>query len=116
MTSNWAALVKLGAPERLVAEALALDRRRLAGEDGLAWTPQFRDVEALWRMSERVGERAALAFFASNLAEQVASGQIAEADAAAVCRMLDQAGYGRYRVSATSGLPTLHGYPRAVTS
>jgi hypothetical protein len=35
------------------------------------WTPQFRDIEALWRMSDRVGERAALAFFASNLHEQV---------------------------------------------
>ena len=113
VASNWAALRALGAPDRLVAEALALDRRRLAGEDGLAWTPQFRDVEALWRMSERVGERAALAFFASNLAEQVASGQVAEADAAAACRMLDQAGYARYRVRPSGGLPNLHGYPRA---
>ena len=115
VASNWAALAALGAPQRLVGEALALDRRRLAGEDGLAWTPQFRDVEALWRMAERVGERAALAFFASNLAEQVASGQIAEADAAAACRMLDQAGYAHLKVAASSGRPTLHGYPRAVT-
>ena len=30
--------------------------------------------------------------------------------------MLDQAGYGRLRVAASSGLPNLHGYPRAVTS
>ena len=114
--SHWAALRALGAPERLVAEALALDRRRLAGDDGPAWTPQFRDVEALWRMTERVGERAALAFFASNLAEQVASGQVAEADAAAACRMLDQAGYAHLKVSATGRVPSLHGYPRAVTS
>ena len=59
----------------LVAEAMRLDRQRIAGEDGLCWTPQFRDIESLWRMSERVGERAALAFFASNLHEQVSAGQ-----------------------------------------
>ena len=46
-------------------------------------------------MSERVGERAALAFFASNLHEQVTAGKIQDAEAAAACRMLDQAGYGR---------------------
>ena len=50
-------------------------------------------------MSERVGERAALAFFASNLHEQVTAGKIQDAEAAAACRMLDQAGYGRLRVS-----------------
>ena len=43
---------------------MRLDRQRIAREDGLCWTPQFRDIEALWRMTERVGERAALAFFA----------------------------------------------------
>ena len=48
-------------------------------------------------MSERVGERAALAFFASNLHEQVQAGKIQDAEAAAACRMLDQAGYGRLR-------------------
>ena len=116
VTSNWAALAEFGAPALLVAEAMRLDRQRIAGEDGLCWTPQFRDIEALWRMSERVGERAALAFFASNLHEQVQAGKIQDAEAAAACRMLDQAGYGRLRVAATSGLPNLHGYPRAVTS
>ena len=115
VTSNWAALARLGAPTALVTEAMRLDRQRIAGEDGLGWTPQFRDVESLWRMSERVGERAALAFFASNLHEQVTAGKIQDAEAAAACRMLDQAGYGRLRVSASSGLPNLHGYPRAVT-
>ena len=74
-------------------EAAALDRQRIAGEDGLTWTPQFRDIESLWRMSERVGERAALAFFASNLHEQVQAGKLQDAEAAAACRMLDQAGY-----------------------
>ena len=67
-------------------------------------------------MTVRVGDRAALAFFASNLHEQVSAGKIQEAEAAAACRMLDQAGYRRLRVSASSGLPNLHGYPRAVTS
>ncbi len=116
MTSNWGALAELGAPQSLVAEAMRLDRQRIAGEDGLCWTPQFRDIESLWRMTERVGERAALAFFASNLHEQVQAGKIQDAEAAAACRMLDQAGYGRLRVSASSGLPNLNGYPRAVTS
>ena len=44
------------------------------------------------------------------------AGKIQDAEAAAACRMLDQAGYGRSASSATSGLPNLHGYPRAVTS
>jgi hypothetical protein len=65
VTSNWPALGRIGASEQLVAEAMRLDRQRTAGEDGLSRTPQFRDIESLWRMSERVGERAALAFFAS---------------------------------------------------
>ena len=116
ITSNWAALARLGAPDRLVAEAAALDRQRIAGDDGLVWTPQFRDLEALWRMISRVGERAALAFFVSNLLEQVQAGKVQDAEAAAACRMLDQAGYAHLKVSATGGVPNLHGYPRAVTA
>ena len=50
VTSNWAALVKLGAPEPLVAAAQRLDALRMAGEDGLVWTPQFRDIESLHEM------------------------------------------------------------------
>ena len=49
VTSNWPALVKLGAPERLVAAAYRLDRLRMAGDDGLVWTPQYRDIESLPR-------------------------------------------------------------------
>jgi hypothetical protein len=67
-------------------------------------------------MSERVGERAALAFFASNLHEQVQAGKLQDAEAAAACRMLDQAGYAHLKVSSTGRVPSLHGYPRAVTS
>src|SRR3954452_17400727 len=115
VASHGAALAELGAPTALVREAAALDRQRIAGEDGLTWTPQFRDVESLWRMSERVGERAALAFFASNLHEQVQAGKLQDAEAAAACRMLDQAGFARYRVRPSGGVPNLHGYARAVT-
>ena len=116
ITSNWAALAKLGAPDRLVSEAMRLDRQRIADQDGLGWTPQFRDIEALWRMIARVGERAALAFFASNLLEQTQAGKLQQAEAAAACRMLDQAGYAHLKVSATGGVPNLNGYPRAVTA
>ncbi len=35
VTSSWAALAELGAPQSLVAEAMRLDRQRIAGEDGL---------------------------------------------------------------------------------
>lgn len=97
VSSNWAALAKLGAPQALVGEALRLDRQRIAGEDGLTWTPQFRDIEALWRMMQRIGERPALAFFASNLHEQVQAGKLQDAEAAAACRMLDQAGYAHLK-------------------
>jgi hypothetical protein len=115
VTSHWAALAQLGAPAPLVREAAALDRQRIAGQDGLVWTPQFRDIESLWRMGERVGERVALAFFASNLHEQVQAGKLQDAEAAAACRMLDQAGYAKYRVRPSGGVPNLHGYARALT-
>lgn len=116
VTSNWAALVKLGAPVRLVAAAHRLDGLRLAGEDGLVWTPQFRDIESLHDMMSKVGERAALGFFASNLHEQVGAGAIGAAEGAAACRMLDEAGYGRLKVGSASKIPNLHGYARAVAS
>ena len=116
VTSNWPALAAARRAAAAGGEAMALDRQRIAGEDGLTWTPQFRDIEALTRMIDRVGERAALAFFISNLVEQVQAGKVQDAEAAAVCRMLDQAGYAHLKVSATRRLPNLHGYPRAVTS
>jgi hypothetical protein len=67
-------------------------------------------------MLGRVGERAALALFVSNLLEQVQAGKLQDAEAAAACRMLDQAGYAHLKVSAAGRVPSLHGYPRAVTS
>ena len=65
---------------------------------------------------ERAGRRARGArLLRLQPARAVQAGKIQDAEAAAACRMLDQAGYGRYRVAATGGLPNLHGYPRAVT-
>ena len=114
VTSNWAALVKIGVPERLVAAAARLDRLRLAGEDSLTWCPQFRELESLHHLTERVGERMAISLFASDLHERMLGGRIQEAEAAAACRMLDEAGYGRLKVGASSRIPNLHGYARAV--
>lgn len=114
VTTHWPALLKLGAPEQLVRAAKALDARRFA-DDGLVWTPQFRDLEALTDMMARVGERAAIAFFMSNISEQVGAGTIQPAEASAVARMLDEAGYAHLKVPATSRIANLDGYPRAVT-
>ena len=112
--SNWAALASLGCPAQLVKAAKYYDNQRLAGEDGIYWTPQFRDIEALWDMTTRVGDRHGIALFVSNLSEQLAAGKIQEADAATACRMLDLAGYGEYKVGESSKIPNLHGYPRAI--
>jgi hypothetical protein len=114
--SNWPALVRLGCPALLVKAAAALDARRMAGDDGLVWTPQFREIESLHWLIGRVGERLAISLFASDLHERATGGRIQDAEAAAACRMLDQAGYARLKVSVSSGVPNLHGYPRAVTS
>lgn len=116
VTSNWAALAALGAPEALVKAAKLLDQRRMDPDAGLVWTPQFRDIEALWHMIERVGERAALALFISNLHEQTQAGKVQDAEAAATCRMLDEAGYAELKVRASGTVANLHGYPRAVTA
>lgn len=115
VTSNWPALLKLGVAEPLVSAAQSYDSKRQNGDDGLTWTPQFRELETLQHLFERIGERIALALFASSIHEQVGAGKIMAADAAAACRMLDDAGYGKYKVSAAKGIPNLEGYPRAVT-
>jgi hypothetical protein len=115
VTSNWPALIKLGTDARLVAAAAALDARRFDPDAGLVWTPQFRDIEALWHMIDLVGERAAVSLFISNLHEQIEAGKVQAAEGAAVARMLDEAGLARLKVSAAGRIPNLHGYPRAVT-
>ena len=113
--TNWAALLTLGAPEQLVAAAKSLDEKRLAGDEGLVWTPQFRDIEALTTMMKRTDERIGIALFVSSLHEQVATGAVQAAEASAACRMLDEAGYERLKVGVTARVPHLERYPRAVT-
>jgi hypothetical protein len=112
VTSNWAALVRIGVPEQLVAAAARLDQVRLAGD--LGWTVQYRELESIHHLTQRVGERMAVSLFVSDLHERMQGGRIQEAEAAAACRMLDEAGYGRLKVGASSRIPHLHGYPRAV--
>jgi hypothetical protein len=116
VTSNWAALKKLGAPGDLVDAAAHLDVQRLDGEDGVVWTPQFRDIESLWQMMERVGDRVAIAFFISNLLEQINAGKVQDAEGVLVARMLDAANYGDLKVGATSKVPNYQGYARAVAA
>lgn len=115
VTSNWPALRKVGVPDLLVSAAEGYDNKRQNGDDGLSWTPQFRELESLQLMFDRVGERIALALFISGIHEQVGAGKILAADAAAACRMLDEAGYAKYKVRSSRGIPNLEGYPRAVT-
>ena len=62
-----------------------------------------------------IGGGPALAFFASNLHEQLQAGKLQDAEAAPAFRMLDQAGYAHLKVSISGGRPSLHGYTRAVT-
>jgi MoxR-like ATPase len=114
--SNWAALLALGIEAQLVNAAADLDAKRIAGESGLLWTPQFREVESIAHMIDRLDPRTALSFFASDLHERLAGGRIQEAEASAACRMLDTAGYAQYKVPpASRHTPNLFGYPRAVT-
>ena len=97
----------------LVDAAEKYDEKRKVGE--LAWSPQFRELESLHVISERVGERIALSMFVSGLCEQVDTGKLAVEDAVAACRMLDEGGCSPYRVAKKSRVPAFEGYPRAVT-
>ena len=115
VTSNWGALARLGADEQLVMAAKALDAKRFDVEAGLVWTPQFRDIEALWQMTEMVGEATAVSLFISNLHEQIQAGKVQDAEGAAVARMLDEAGLGHLKRAVNGPVANLHGYPRAVT-
>jgi hypothetical protein len=115
VTSNWPALAKLGAGEQLVKAAKALDAKRFDPDAGLVWTPQFRDIEALWQMIEMVGKATAVSLFISNLHEQIQAGKVQDAEGAAVARMLDEAGLGHLKRAVAGRVANLHGYPRAVT-
>ncbi|HEV7805456.1 MAG TPA: AAA family ATPase [Solirubrobacteraceae bacterium] len=116
VTSNWAALAKLGVPEQLVKAARWLDAQRFSNTGGVVWTPQFGDIQDLWKMMQRVGERAGIAFFISNLLERLDAGEIQPAEASAVTRMLDTAGYAHLKVSPTGPFANFEGYARAVTN
>lgn len=113
--SNWSGLVKAGAPERLVAAARDLDRRRLRGDDGLVWTPQYREIEDLWEMMGDVGERHAISLFVTSLHERNVVGTVSDAELEAACRMLYLGGYDHCRVTESSGLPRVNEFPRATT-
>jgi hypothetical protein len=113
VSSNWPALRLLGVKDQLVDAAQRYDDKRKAGE--LAWCPQFREIESLHVMCERVGERTALSMFISSICEQVTTGQIQAEDAVAACRVLDEGGFRAYRVAEDSSVPSFEGYPRAVT-
>ncbi len=114
VSSNWAALTALGVNPGLVQAARKYDQQRKNGE--LSWSPQFREVESLHVMSERVGQRTAVAMFISSLCEQADTGQIQPEDAVAACRMLDEGGFRACRVAKGSPIPAFEGYPKAVTS
>ena len=45
VTSNWAALAKLGVPEQIVTAARWLDEQRFGNTGGVVWTPQFGDIQ-----------------------------------------------------------------------
>jgi hypothetical protein len=115
VNSNWEALAKLGAPEKLVKAAKALDAKRFDADAGLVWTPQFRDIESLWRMMVDVEEeRLGIALWISGVVEQVTTGKLTDAEASMATRMLDEAGYGELKVA--TGQPNLNGYPRAIAA
>ena len=114
--SNWGALLALGAPPALVAAARELDDKRVAGDSGLLWTPQFREIQGLVDMMGRCGERIGLALFISNIVERLDAGEVHAEELDAVVAMLDAAGYGGLKVLETSAFPNHAGYLKAVTS
>lgn len=113
VSSNWPALLELGVSAQLVTAAEKYDRQRKNGE--LEWSPQFREIESLHVMCQRVGERAAVAMFISGLYEQVVRGDIRREDGCAACRLLDDGGFAACKIAESAGLPSFEGFPRAVT-
>ena len=114
--SNWGALLALGAPPPLVAAARDLDDKRVAGDGGLLWTPQFREIQGLVDMMGRCGERIGLALFISNIVERLDAGEVHAEELDAVVAMLDAAGYRGLKVLENSVFPNHAGYLKAVTS
>jgi MoxR-like ATPase len=112
VTSNWPALRLLGVQERWVKAAAKYDKQRIAGD--VAWSPQFREVESLHVLSNRVGLATAVGMFVTSLCEQVQKGELQREDATLACRMLDEAGFRHFKVAKKSPIPAFEGYPRAV--
>ena len=116
VTSHWAGAGRArragGAGARGGRAGPPADRRR--GRAGLdAAVPRHRVAVADERARRRA--RRARASSRPTCTSRSRPGKLQDAEAAAACRMLDQAGYGRYRVRPSGGVPNLHGYPRAVT-
>ena len=104
-SSNWPALAALGAPAALVGEAMrarppADRRRRRPGLDTAV--PRHRGAVADDRAHRRAPGAGVLCL---QPAEQVQAGKLQDAEAAAACRMLDQAGYAHLKVSAVGRAP-----------
>ena len=96
VTSNWAGARSSSARrEPLVARRCGSTASGSPARTGWCWTPQFRDIESLWRMM-RAGRRARRARVLRLQPARAGAGRgkIQDAEAAAACRMLDQAGYG----------------------
>lgn len=119
--SNWAALADQRPQyEQLIKAAKKLDDRRVSGDlsgNQLAWTPQYREIDALADMTDRVGEQIAVALFISDLLERSTTGQeIGPAEVDAVIGLLDDAGLSHLKVDPAQfgAVKTVSGYPAAL--
>lgn len=117
--SNWpAARQLLPGHERLVTAAARLDQQRRFGDAGLAWSPQWREVQSLARMTERVGPDTAVRLFVADVVSRSQVAQtVGEAELDAVCGMLADGGYGDCRVDPQVIATVRHhdGFPIAAT-
>jgi hypothetical protein len=119
--SNWAALAKARPEhEKLVKAAKKLDDKRVGGSitgNSLTWTPQFREIDALADMIDRVGELLAVALFVGDMDERSRTGQeVGPSELKAVIDLLDDAGLGHLHLDPKDiGSTRNHGgYPVAI--
>lgn len=119
--SNWAALATARPKhERLVRAAKKLDDRRVNGAltgNSLTWTPQFREIDALADMIDRVGEQIAVALFIGDLDERSRNGQkVGDPELDAAVGLLEDAGFGHLKVDPKLiGATRTHGgFPLAI--
>lgn len=113
VTSNWSALEEMGAPKALVEQAGKADSDRMQGVNGLKWTPQFREIETLWRNIERfkalgrhekLARTIAVGMFVSDLHERVGIGEIRQAEFDRAMQVLERGGFDDIRVSSKLGV------------